>query len=106
MSLSDGASATVIDTMTLRWRAVVGSSPGRVLLASADNDGELRIWDTITGAALTSLRVAGGLSHLQLTSTMIAAAGERSLYLLALCHGAHPDKRHDRYDMARGLQPD
>jgi hypothetical protein len=55
-------------------------------MASADDDGELRIWDPATGAAVTSLRVAGSFNHLLLTSTTIAAAGERGLYFLALCH--------------------
>jgi hypothetical protein len=46
--------------------------------------GELRIWDLVNGAALTSLRVADDLFHLRLTSTTIAAAGEHGLYFLRL----------------------
>jgi WD40 repeat protein len=61
-------------------------------LASGGRDGELRIWNPITGAGLTSLRVAGGLSHLVLTSTTIAAAGARGLYFLALCRNSQLDK--------------
>jgi hypothetical protein len=53
----------------------------------AGEGGELRIWDPTTGAALTSLRVTGQLSHLVLASTTLAAAGEGGLYFLALCHG-------------------
>jgi len=64
----------------------LGVAPDGSWLASADDDGELRIWDPITGAALTSLRVAGRLNSLLLTSTTIAAAGERGLYFLKLCH--------------------
>ena len=61
-------------------------------LASASYGGEVRIWDPVTGAALTSLRVASALSFLLLTSTTIATAGERGLYFLALYHRPHPDK--------------
>jgi WD40 repeat protein len=83
----DPATGTVRHTLTGHTRdvsALVIASDGS-WLASADYGGELRIWDPITGAALTSLRVAGGLFHILLTSTMIAAAGERGLYLLELC---------------------
>jgi len=61
-------------------------APDGSWLASADDDGELRVWDPITGTALTSLRVAGALFRLLLTSTTIAAAGEHGLYFLELCH--------------------
>jgi hypothetical protein len=81
-------------------------APDGSWLASADTGGELRIWDPITGAALTSLRVTGGLFHLLLTSMTIAAAGERGLYVLALCRDSHPDSCHDRSDMARRSQPE
>ena len=64
----------------------LGVAPDGSWLASADDDGELRIWDPITGTALTSLRVADRLDPLLLTSTTIAAAGERGLYFLKLCH--------------------
>jgi WD40 repeat protein len=60
-------------------------APDGSWLASA-GDGELRIWDPITGTALTSLRVAGTLFRLLLTLTTIVTAGERGLYFLALCH--------------------
>jgi WD40 repeat protein len=56
-------------------------------LASAGRGGEVRIWDTATGALLTSLRVTGRLSHLVLTSTTIATAGEHGPYFLTLCPG-------------------
>jgi WD40 repeat protein len=61
-------------------------APDGSWLASAGDDGELRIW-AATGAPLTSLRVAGRLSHLAVVSTTIAAAGEHGPYFLALCHG-------------------
>jgi WD40 repeat protein len=68
-------------------------------LASASDDGTVRIWDPVTGAALTSLRVASALSFLLPTSTTIAAAGERGLYFLTLCHRPHPGRRcPDRSD--------
>jgi WD40 repeat protein len=69
-------------------------APDGSRLASASNDrftgGEVRVWDSNTGAALTSLRVAGNLFHLQATLTTIAAAGERGLYLLRLCRDSQP----------------
>lgn len=49
--------------------------------------GEVRVWNPTTGTPLTSLPVAGSLSHLSLASTTIAAAGERGPYFLALCRG-------------------
>jgi WD40 repeat protein len=61
-------------------------APDGSWLASTGYDGELRIWDPTTGTALTSLRVAGGLFRLLLTSTTIAAAGEHGLYFLTLSH--------------------
>jgi WD40 repeat protein len=61
-------------------------APDGSWLASASYDGTVRIW-ALTGALLTSLRVAGGLSHLVLVSTTIAAAGEHGPYFLALCPG-------------------
>jgi WD40 repeat protein len=51
-------------------------------LASIDSRGELRVWDPVTAAPLTSLRVTGSLPHLALASTTIAAAGEQGLYFL------------------------
>jgi WD40 repeat protein len=66
--------------------AAVVVAPDGSWLASTDDEGELRIWDPLTGAALTSLRVGGNLFHLLLTSTTIAAAGERGLYLLTFCY--------------------
>jgi hypothetical protein len=70
---------------TSRVQALVVAPDGS-WLASTDDEGELRIWDPLTGAALTSLRVGGNLFHLLLTSTAIAAAGERGLYLLTFCY--------------------
>jgi hypothetical protein len=67
-------------------RALVVAPDGS-WLASAGDDREVRIWDAATGALLTSLRVAGRLSHLASVSTTIAAAGEHGPYFLALCHG-------------------
>jgi hypothetical protein len=66
-------------------------APDGSWLASASGDtfggGQVRIWNPTTGTPLTSLRVAGGLSHLLLASTTIVAAGEYCPYFLALCHG-------------------
>ncbi|HEY2766059.1 MAG TPA: NB-ARC domain-containing protein [Pseudonocardiaceae bacterium] len=67
-------------------RALVVAPDGS-WLASADANGELRMWDPGTGAALTSLRVAGGLSHLHVTSATIAAGGERGPYFLEFHRG-------------------
>jgi WD40 repeat protein len=67
-------------------------APDGSWLASAGDDGEIRIWDPTTDPAFTSLRVAGGLSHLALASTTIAAAGERGPYFLEFCHGSDPNK--------------
>ena len=84
----DPVTGTPRHTLTDHTDAVseLGVAPDGSWLASAADDGELRIWDPVTGTALTSLRVAGALSYLLLTSTTIAAAGERGLYFLALCH--------------------
>lgn len=68
-------------------------APDGSWIASADYDGELRIWDPNNGAAFASLRVAGSLFLLSLTSMTIAAAGERGLYFLTLCRDAPTDKR-------------
>jgi WD40 repeat protein len=76
----------------------LGVAPDGSWLASAGLDGEIRTWDPLIGAALTSLRVAGGLFHLLLTSTTITAAGERGLYFLTLCRDSHPATCHDRSD--------
>ena len=46
-------------------------------LASASNDGTVRVWDPATGAALTSLRVARRLAYLATVATTITAAGEQ-----------------------------
>ncbi|MGH3935333.1 MAG: NB-ARC domain-containing protein [Pseudonocardiaceae bacterium] len=68
-------------------------APDGSWLASAGGDifggGQVRIWDPATGTPLTSLRVAGGLSHLLLAATTIAAAGERCPYFLTLCLEHH-----------------
>ena len=87
----DPATGTTRHTLTGHTGGVSALvvAPDGSWLASADTGGELRIWDPITGAALTSLRVTGGLFHLLLTSMTIAAAGERDLYVLALCRDSH-----------------
>ena len=72
----------------IHWVEALAVAPDGSWLASADNGGELRIWDPLTATPLTSLRVAGALSHLVITTTTIAAAGERGPYFLTLCHGA------------------
>jgi WD40 repeat protein len=89
----DPVTGTARHTLTGHTSGVeaVGVAPDGSWLASADYGGELRIWDPITGAALTSLRVAGGLFHL-LTSTTIAAAGERGVYFLVLCRDSDPGR--------------
>jgi WD40 repeat protein len=63
----------------------VAVAPDGSFLASADSDGQLRLWDSTTGTPLTSLRVAAYLSHLSVTFTTIAAAGEHGPYFLTLC---------------------
>jgi hypothetical protein len=63
-------------------------APDGSWLASAGNDGGVRILDPITGTPLTSLRVEDCLFHLLAASTTIAAAGEHGPYFLALCPGA------------------
>ncbi len=86
----DPTTGTSRHTITghIHWVEALAVAPDGSWLASADNGGELRIWDPLTAAALTSLRVAGALSHLVITTTTIAAAGERGPYFLTLCHGA------------------
>jgi WD40 repeat protein len=115
-SAGEGGAVRIWDPATGTARHTLTGHPGEVSalvvapdgswLGSADTGGELRIWDPITGAALTSLRVTGGLFHLLLTSMAIAAAGERGLYVLALCRNSHPDSCHDRSDVARRSQPE
>ena len=85
----DPATGAPRHTFTGHTHAVeaLAVAPDGSWLASASIDGEVRIWDPTTGAPLTSLRVASRLSHLLLASTTIAAAGERGLYFLTLCHG-------------------
>ena len=104
----DPATGTTQHTLTGHTNGVSALvvAPDGSWLASADDSGELRIWDPTTGTALTSLRVAGGLFHLLQTSTTIAAAGERDLYFLAVCHDSHADRRHDRSDREHRLQPE
>jgi WD40 repeat protein len=96
----DPVTGTTSHTLTghTSWVRTLAVAPDGSWLASADTHGELRIWDPTTGAALTSLRVAGSLFHLLLTSTTIAAAGERGPYFLTLCSDSHPDKYRDRSD--------
>jgi WD40 repeat protein len=48
---------------------------------------EVRIWDPITGAALTSLRVSDVLFDLLIASTTIVGAGVSGIYFLTLCDG-------------------
>lgn len=78
---------TVRHTLTGHTREVRALlvAPDGAWLASADIGGQVRIWDSATAAPLTSLRVAGALFHLSLTSTTIAAAGECGPYFLTLC---------------------
>jgi WD40 repeat protein len=85
----DPATGTTRHTLTGHTRGVaaLAVAPDGSWLASAGDGGEIRIWDLTTGAPLTSLRVAGCLTHLLLASTTIAAAGERGPYVLTLCHG-------------------
>jgi WD40 repeat protein len=101
-SADDRGEVRVWDAATGTAQALTGHTNGVVALAvapdgswlaSADTTGEIRIWDPATGASLTSLRVAGGLSHLLLASATIAAAGERGLYFLALRHATHPNRK-------------
>ena len=77
-------------TLTGHTRRVTALAvgPNGSWMGSAGWDGEIRIWDPTTGAPLTSLRVAGRMSHLFLTSTTIAAAGEHGPYFLTLCQRA------------------
>jgi NB-ARC domain/Domain of unknown function (DUF4062)/WD domain, G-beta repeat len=85
----DPASGTAGHTLTghTSWVGALVVAPDGSWLASAGDDGVVRIWDPASGAPLTSLRVAGRLSHLAVVSTTIAAAGEHAPYFLALCHG-------------------
>jgi WD40 repeat protein len=64
---------------------ILDPTAGTTLLTG--HDGEIRIWEPTTGAALTSMRVAGRLFHLLLASTTIAAAGQHGPYFLTLCPG-------------------
>ncbi|MGH3779281.1 MAG: NB-ARC domain-containing protein [Pseudonocardiaceae bacterium] len=72
------------------WAQALAVAPDGSWLASAGHDGEVRIWDPATARALTSLRVAGSISHLTATATTIAAAGARGPYFLTLHGGSHP----------------
>lgn len=66
----------------------LGVAPDGSWLASASDDRTVRVWDPITSTLVTSLRVAGRLSHLAFVSTTIAVAGEHGPYFLTLCSGA------------------
>ena len=88
----DPATGAARHTLT-GHRGEVGAlavAPDGTWLASADDDGQVRVSDPATGAPLTSLRVAGRLFHLALTSTTIAAIGEYGPYFLGLCRGIKP----------------
>ena len=89
MRIWDPATGTTRHTLTGHTRSVraLVVAPDGSWLASASNDKTVRIWAPATGALLTSLRVAGRLAKLALTSTTIAAAGEYGPYFLALRHG-------------------
>jgi WD40 repeat protein len=104
----DPATGTIRHTLTGHTSRVMALvvAPDGSWLASAGDDGTVRIWDPITGAALASLRVAGSLVHLFVTSTTIAAAGERGLYFLALCRDSPVNRCHDWSDKGRHSQPD
>ncbi|HET9257171.1 MAG TPA: hypothetical protein VFO16_18500 [Pseudonocardiaceae bacterium] len=65
-------------------------APDGSWLATASDDGEIRVWDRATGATLTSLRVAGRLDHLATVATTIITAGAHGPYFLTLCPGTHP----------------
>lgn len=76
----------------------VSAAPDGSWLGTADTAGVVRVWDPATGAALTSLRVAGRLSHLATVATTIATAGEHGPYFLTLRPGTH--SAPTRTDMA------
>lgn len=80
----DDGEADLGSSRHTRAVSALGVTPDGSWLVSTDDGGEMRVWDPSTGAALTSLRVADDLFHLLLTSTTIAAAGHRGLYLLTL----------------------
>jgi WD40 repeat protein len=88
----DPTTGTTYHTLTghTGWAQALAVTPDGSWLASAGHDGEVRIWDPTTATALTSLRVAGSISHLALASTTIAAAGERGPYFLTLHTGRQP----------------
>ncbi|HET9253727.1 MAG TPA: hypothetical protein VFO16_00815, partial [Pseudonocardiaceae bacterium] len=81
---------TLYHTLTghTEWVVALAIAPDGSWLASADNGGEIRIWDPTNGAPVTSLRVADRLNYLVMASTKIVAAGERDHpYFLTLCPG-------------------
>ncbi|MGH3711025.1 MAG: WD40 repeat domain-containing protein, partial [Pseudonocardiaceae bacterium] len=84
-----GAARHTLTGHTGTVRALVVAPDGS-WLASAGDDRQVRIWDPTTAAPLTSLRVTCRLSRLVVTSTTIAAAGERGPYFLALWRGVKP----------------
>jgi WD40 repeat protein len=98
-SADDGGAVRIWDPATAATRHILTGHTRKVTalvvapdgswLASADDDGQVRIWDPTSGVPLTSLRVAGSLSHLLLASTTIATAGDHGPYFLTLCHRTH-----------------
>jgi WD40 repeat protein len=82
----DQVTGTARHTLTGHTSQVValGVAPDGSWLASASAEGEVRIWDPATGAPLTSLRVAGRLSHLVVTPAALAAGGEHGPYFLTI----------------------
>jgi WD40 repeat protein len=77
----DPTTGTALHTLPGHTRGVRVVAPDGSWLASA-GDREVRIWNPATGAPLTSLRVAGRLSHLASVSTTIVTAGEHGPYFL------------------------
>jgi WD40 repeat protein len=84
---------------------LVVAPDGSWLAATSWDDGEIQIWNPSTGRAVTSLRVAGRLFQLLITSTMIAVRGEYGLYLLTLFPGLPSGSQHVE-QLTRRCQPE